>query len=96
MTAAATDQLDVRLRERARALTAFLDGQGDRLARAAHDVARSFDRGAALLAHGTGNAATDAARVAVAFVHPVDGKRALPALAPVNDPTGAMQRSWPL
>ncbi len=96
MTAAATDQLDVRLRERARALTAFLDGQGDRLARAAHDVARSFDRGAALLAHGTGNAATDAARVAVAFLHPVDGKRGLPALAPSSDPTGAMQRSWPL
>jgi len=96
VTAAATEQLDVRLRERARLLTAFLDEQGERLARAAHDVARSFDRGGLLLAHGTGNAATDAAHVAAAFVHPVGGKRALPALAPSNDPTGAMQRSWPL
>ncbi len=96
MTAAATDQLDVRLRERARVLTAFLDEQGERLARAAHDIARSFDRGGVLLAHGTGSAATDAARVAVAFVHPVDGKRALPALAPSSDPTGAMERSWPV
>jgi len=96
VTAAATDQLDVRLRERARVLTAFLDEQGERLARAAHDIARSFDRGGVLLAHGTGSAATDAARVAVAFVHPVDGKRALPALAPSSDPTGAMERSWPV
>ena len=96
MTAAATDRLDVRLRERERVLTAFLDAQGEHLARASHDVARCFDRGGVLHAHGTRSAATDAAHVAVELMLPADGQRALPALAPSSDPTGAMLRSWPL
>jgi D-sedoheptulose 7-phosphate isomerase len=95
VTAAATSQqLDVRLRAREQALTAFLDENGERLSRAAHDVARCIDRGGVLHAHGTGSAAADAAQVVVELMHPGDGKRALPALAPSNDPTGAMRRSW--
>ena len=51
-----------------------------------HALARAFERGATLLAFGTDAAATDAAHVAVEFMHPVIvGKRALPALAPPND-----------
>jgi len=94
VTAAATQQLDVRLHERERVLSAFLDEQGERLARAAQDAARCFDRGGVLHAHGTHSAAADAAHLVVALMHPADGQRALPALAPSNDPTGAMQRSW--
>jgi D-sedoheptulose 7-phosphate isomerase len=53
-------------------------------------MARAFSHGGTLIAFGTGAAATDAAHVAVEFMHPVIvGKRALPALAPPSDPTGA-------
>lgn len=76
--------------ERERVLTEFLEHQQDGLARACHDMARSFARGGTLVPFGVGAAATDAAHVAVEFMHPVIvGKRALPALAPTNDPTGA-------
>ncbi len=69
-------------------LVAFLDAEKGRIARCCHDMARAFSRGATLIAYGTGAAATDAAHVAVEFMHPVIvGKRALPALAPANDPT---------
>ncbi|MDQ3631781.1 MAG: SIS domain-containing protein [Actinomycetota bacterium] len=86
--------MTARLLERERALSAFLDEYGERLTRACHDVARALGRGGVLLAHGAGSAATDAARVAVGFMHPVvDGKRSLPALAPSNDPTGATLRA---
>ena len=70
----------VALREAA--LTEFLDGAQDRIARACHDMARAFARGGTLIPFGTGPAATDAAHVAVEFMHPVIvGKRALPAVA---------------
>lgn len=76
--------------ERERVLGRFLADEQDRIARACHDLARAFSRGGTLLTHGTGAAATDAAHVAVEFMHPVIvGKRALPALAPSSDPTGA-------
>ena len=67
---------------RERVLTAFLTAEQDGLARACHEMARRFARGGSLLAHGVGPAASDAAHVAVEFMHPVIvGKRALPALA---------------
>jgi D-sedoheptulose 7-phosphate isomerase len=51
------------------------------LARACREVAERFERGGRLYAFGRGAYATDAAHVAVEFVHPVIvGKRALPAL----------------
>ena len=74
--------------ERERILTAFLEREQDHLARACHDMARAFARGGTLVPFGVGAATTDAAHVAVEFMHPVIvGKRALPALAPTNDPT---------
>lgn len=75
--------------ERERVLAAFLEAEKGRIALACHAMARAFARGGTLIPFGTGPAATDAAHVAVEFMHPVIvGKRALPALAPTNDPTG--------
>ncbi|CAA9548481.1 MAG: Phosphoheptose isomerase 1, partial [uncultured Thermoleophilia bacterium] len=79
-------RLDALVAERERVLAAFLTCEQDRLARACHDLARALSRGGTLLAWGDGPAATDAAHVAVEFVHPVIvGKRALPALATAHD-----------
>ena len=76
--------------ERERVLSAFLAREQGRIARACHDMARAFSRGGTLIAFGSGAAATDAAHAAVEFMHPVIvGKRALPALALPNDPSGA-------
>jgi D-sedoheptulose 7-phosphate isomerase len=86
-----------RLELRERVLASFLDSEQGRLARACHEMARAFAHGGTLIPYGTGAAATDAAHVAVEFMHPVIvGKRALPALAPTNDPTGAssLARLW--
>jgi D-sedoheptulose 7-phosphate isomerase len=77
---------------RERVLSEFLAQLKDRLALASHAMARAFSRGGTLLAYGTGAAATDAAHVAVEFMHPVIvGKRALPALAPPADVLGIMR-----
>ena len=77
------------LLERERVLSTFLERERTGVARACHDMARAFNRGAVLYPCGRGSAATDAAHVAVEFMHPVIvGKRALPAVAPSNDPTG--------
>jgi D-sedoheptulose 7-phosphate isomerase len=82
-----------RLEERERVLRRFLDREQEKLALACHAIARAFARGATLLAYGEGAAATDAAHVAVEFMHPVIvGKRAFPALAPPND-VAAMVRN---
>ncbi len=79
-----------RIAERERVVREFFEGERARLARACHSMARSFARGGTLIPYGTGAAATDAAHAAVEFMHPVIvGKRALPALAPTNDVTGA-------
>jgi D-sedoheptulose 7-phosphate isomerase len=68
----------------------FFNRESAELARACHAMARAFARGGTLIPFGTGPAATDAAHAAVEFMHPVIvGKRALPAIAPSNDPTGA-------
>ncbi len=70
------------IEERERVLGAFLDAHTDGLALACYAMARAFSTGGTLVACGTGAAATDAAHVAVEFMHPVIvGKRALPALA---------------
>lgn len=68
--------------ERERVLASFLDANVDELGLACHSMARAFSAGGTLVACGTGAAASDAAHVAVEFMHPVIvGKRALPALA---------------
>ena len=84
------EPLAARVADRERTLEGFFEREQERLARACHDMARTFSRGGTLIAFGTGAAATDAAHVAVEFMHPVIvGKRALPALALTNDATGA-------
>jgi D-sedoheptulose 7-phosphate isomerase len=56
------------------------------LALACRDMAARFTAGGRLLVFGSGTGASDAAHVAVEFVHPVTvGKRALPALALSGD-----------
>jgi D-sedoheptulose 7-phosphate isomerase len=80
--AAQRGRLAAGIAERERALLGFFEREQERLARACHDMARAFSRGATLVSFGSGPAATDAAHVAVEFMHPVIvGKRALPALA---------------
>src|SRR3954452_18436090 len=65
-------------------LTLADDAEG--LALACRDMAERFTAGGRLLVFGSGAAATDAAHVAVEFVHPVIvGKRALSALALSGD-----------
>jgi len=65
--------------------TALVD-EAESIARACADMAGRFHAGGKLLVFGNGAAATDAAHVAVEFVHPVIvGKRALPALSLSND-----------
>lgn len=82
-TATATGGLDRLVGERERVLSAFLEREGERIARVCHELARAFARGGALLPYGTAGAASDAAHVAVEFMHPVIvGKRALPAVVP--------------
>ncbi|MCW3010027.1 MAG: phosphoheptose isomerase [Solirubrobacterales bacterium] len=74
--------------ERERVLEVFLEREQQRIILACRDLAATLKRGGTLLVHGSGSAATDAAHVAVEFLHPVIvGKRALPALAPSNDIT---------
>ncbi len=63
-----------------------LGATADRIARACADMAARFHDGGKLIVFGNGAGATDAAHVAVEFVHPVIvGKRALPALSLSND-----------
>lgn len=62
--------------------------EADRVARACHGMAVRFHRGGKLIVFGNGGQATDAAHVAVEFVHPVIvGKRALPAISLSGDAT---------
>jgi D-sedoheptulose 7-phosphate isomerase len=78
--------------EREQVVRAFLDREKGQIAAVCHAMARAFSRGATLLVYGTGAAETDAAHVAVEFMHPVIvGKRAMPALAPPNDVFGLMR-----
>lgn len=87
---AVTERLGRLVEQREEVLSAFVEAESERIARACHAMARCFARGGTLIPYGTGAAATDAAHATVEFMHPVIvGKRALPALAPTNDPTGA-------
>ncbi len=71
-----------KIEERERVLSMFLEAEQEQLALACHAMARAFAAGGTLIAGGSGAAASDAAHVAVEFMHPVIlGKRALPALA---------------
>ena len=82
--------LEEAIAERERVVRAFFDREAANLARACHAMARSFARSGTLIPFGSGAAATDAAHAAVEFMHPVIvGKRALPAIAPSSDPSGA-------
>jgi D-sedoheptulose 7-phosphate isomerase len=82
--------LDEAIAERSRVVADFFQRESAELARACHGMARAFARGGTLIPFGSGPAATDAAHAAVEFMHPVIvGKRALPAIAPSNDVTGA-------
>jgi D-sedoheptulose 7-phosphate isomerase len=72
--------------QRADLVRKFFATEAERLASLCHLMARRFARGGRLIAFGVGAAATDAQHVSVEFVHPVIvGKRALPAIALVND-----------
>jgi len=76
--------------DRERLVRDFVVAEQEPIARACHAIARAHERGGTLIPYGAGSAATDAAHAAVEFMHPIIvGKRALPALAPSNDPTGA-------
>ena len=56
------------------------------VAEACHRMAVRFHGGGTLFVFGNGSSATDAAHIAVEFVHPVIvGKRALPAMSLTND-----------
>ena len=80
------DVVEQGYREREAVVQAFFEAESERLAELCHRMARRFARGGRLIAFGLGPAATDAQHVSVEFVHPVIvGKRALPALALVND-----------
>ncbi|WP_412537732.1 SIS domain-containing protein [Longispora sp. K20-0274] len=58
---------------------------GDRLLACAHDLAVAFATGGRLLAFGNGGSSTDAQDLATLFMHPGDGRRALPAIALTSD-----------
>ena len=89
MTTSTVDGLARRVAEREHVLAGFLGTERERLARACHDMARAFHQGGTLVPFGTGSAATDAAHVAVEFMHPVIvGKRALPAVAGIAGRAG--------
>ena len=86
-TAATAHRLAEGIAERERTLVTYVDAERHAIARACLDMARSFARGGTLFSFGIGPGATDAAHAAVEFMHPVIvGKRALPAIAPTNDP----------
>jgi D-sedoheptulose 7-phosphate isomerase len=77
--------------QRADVVRTFFAAEADGLAHLCHLLARRFIRGGRLIAFGVGAAATDAQHVSVEFVHPVIvGKRALPAMALVNDVATAL------
>ncbi len=76
---------------RADLVARFFEENADAVAVLCREAAQRFLAGSRLFAFGAGAAATDAQHVAVEFVHPVIvGKRALPAVALVNDAPTAL------
>jgi D-sedoheptulose 7-phosphate isomerase len=85
MTMTATDLLAECFAYR-RQVGGALIAQADAVASACQAMAERFSRGGTLLVFGSGTGATDAAHIAVEFLHPVIvGKRALPAIALTGD-----------
>jgi len=73
-------------RESAEVKLRFFEEEAGRLEACVRELAERFRAGGRLLAMGNGGSASDAAHVAVEFVHPiVEKRRALPALALVSD-----------
>lgn len=71
----------------------FFDEHADAISRACHAMAGQFQRGGRLFVCGDGAQRSDVAHVVVEFVHPVVvGKRALPAIALPDIPSGAARR----
>jgi D-sedoheptulose 7-phosphate isomerase len=64
---------------------ATVDRERDTLGRAAHEMARRFERGGTLFTFGNGGSSTDAASVAALFSRPPDGTPALRARCLVDD-----------
>ncbi len=72
---------------------AFFGDQADAISRACHAMAGHFQRGGRLFVCGDGAQRSDVAHVVVEFLHPVVvGKRALPAIALPEIPSGAARR----
>ena len=72
----------------------FFDEHADAISRACHAMAGQFQRGGRLFVCGDGAQRSDVAHVVVEFVHPVVvGKRALPAIALPDMPSGAARRA---
>ncbi|MFN2388986.1 MAG: SIS domain-containing protein, partial [Actinomycetota bacterium] len=86
------ERIEGEYRVREGIVRSFFQAEAPRLADLCHVMARRFARGGRLIAFGAGAAATDAQHVSVEFVHPVIvGKRALPALALVNDSPSVLE-----
>ncbi|HCU95000.1 MAG TPA: phosphoheptose isomerase [Actinobacteria bacterium] len=86
MARSATDDDVAALFARREAPVAELAGQAGAVASACHAMAVRFHQGGKLVVFGTGPQSTDAAHVAVEFMHPVIvGKRALPAISLTAD-----------
>lgn len=80
-----TDHATMAILRRAEAAAALAD-DAEAVSRACYAMAQRFHARGTLLVFGNGTSATDAAHIAVEFVHPVIvGKRALPARSFAND-----------
>lgn len=78
--------LNEKARESADIKQRFIADNQETIVQAALALARAFHRGHKLIVCGNGGSATDAAHIAVEFLHPVTvGRQALPAIALTND-----------
>lgn len=76
----------VKARESAEVKQQFFEINQETILQASLAMASAFQRGGKLLVCGNGGSATDAAHIAVEFMHPVTvGRKALPAIALGND-----------
>jgi D-sedoheptulose 7-phosphate isomerase len=78
--------LIVKARESAEVKQQFFETNQEKILQASLAMASAFQRGGKLLVCGNGGSATDAAHIAVEFMHPITmGRKALPAIALSND-----------
>ena len=76
----------VKARESAEVKQQFFETNQETILQASLALARAFQRGGKLIVCGNGGSATDAAHIAVEFMHPVTvGRKALPAISLSND-----------